>query len=354
MEIYIYKAECGDAFRITFLGNDQKHHHIFIDAGYERTFRNLISDDLNYIHDKNEVIDIWIISHIHDDHIGGAINYVNAIQKSLHRDIVKQWWYNPPRLPATGSNNNNTSVATSIGQGDDLTHYLSLSAKLPVVEFNNTLKPENIEGMNLIILSPGKAGLTDLYNKYELPEIKLERNEDAATDDATYVKPRDYQITVDEFDLEDWREDDNIDNGSSIAVLMEIDDHRSLWLADAFPSVIAMKLRDMGYNKKNRLNCDLVKVAHHGCDNNNSDDLYALIQCQHYLISADGRNKHALPNKKSLVRILKNSQRDLRLIYHFYFTYDDPVLRSIFKIDGPDIFDKLNFRMHFGTTGFNL
>ena len=46
-EIFFYQAECGDASRVRYFGNDGKYHNIFIDAGYRRTFKN-VKNQLTY------------------------------------------------------------------------------------------------------------------------------------------------------------------------------------------------------------------------------------------------------------------------------------------------------------------
>lgn len=92
-----------------------------------------------------------------------------------------------------------------------------------------------------------------------------------------------------------------------------------------------------------RLNCDWVKVTHHGSKGNNSDDLYDHIVCSNYLFSVDGENKHYLPNKEAIARILRNKNRNIiKQPYSFYFTYDNPTLRRIFAVDGDRVFKTLN------------
>ena len=56
MEIKFFQAECGDAASIRFLGNDNKYHNIFIDAGYERTFRHALETKIQERIKKNEKI----------------------------------------------------------------------------------------------------------------------------------------------------------------------------------------------------------------------------------------------------------------------------------------------------------
>ena len=77
MEITFYQSECGDSAKISFEGSDDKLHHFFIDSGFERTFKNVIRNDIEEIIRKGEKIDLWSISHIHDDHIGGIKKYID-------------------------------------------------------------------------------------------------------------------------------------------------------------------------------------------------------------------------------------------------------------------------------------
>lgn len=46
MEVYFYQTECGDASRIRFLGEDGKYHNLFIDAGFRRTFRDILKKEV--------------------------------------------------------------------------------------------------------------------------------------------------------------------------------------------------------------------------------------------------------------------------------------------------------------------
>jgi len=114
MEIKFFQAECGDAASIRFLGNDNKYHNIFIDAGYERTFRHALETEIQESIKKNEQIDLWIISHIHDDHIGGIIKYIDTINNGEFKDIVNQYLYNPPRIYDFKKSSNNPSKIVSI------------------------------------------------------------------------------------------------------------------------------------------------------------------------------------------------------------------------------------------------
>lgn len=352
--IYFYKAECGDAARIRYLGNDGEYHNVFIDSGYRRTFKNIISRHIKEIQTNEEAIDLWIISHIHDDHIGGIEQYLKQIEIGQSLDTVESWFYNSPRK-SNGSIKEGlvaVSGAKSIRQGDILSQYLEKKGKLPKKDIVFGLEPIDFCGMKLFVLSPSLNKLEKLRDKYESdPELPFERQEGEAISEAKAVVQDDYHIHLKDFNLSDWKEDSSIENGSSISILTEYNSKRVLWLADSHPSDIVDSLRELGYTESNRILCEWVKVTHHGSKANNSDELYSLINCENYLFSADGKNKHKLPTKESIARILRNENRDMNSTYNIYFTHDNEVLRSIFSNDNDSIFKELNFNIHFQKEG---
>ncbi|AMP98694.1 hypothetical protein AY601_1782 [Pedobacter cryoconitis] len=346
MEVHFYRCGCADAARISFLDERHKPCHVFIDAGVERSFRQVLSDEISAIASRGERISLWIISHIHDDHIGGAIGYVNAIKANLLPDIVEKWWYNSPRLLPKVSDSINKLVGypSSIRQGDQLTEYLNAHTTwgpTPVVSGSQLFE---ISGLKIKVLSPGAESLRRLQEKYKHTSVPLEWNEEQQTSEATASPMRDYHLTVAELLQVSTKEDNNIENGSSIGILTDYPNCKILWLADSHPDVVSESLISLGYSEKNPLVCDWVKISHHGSAANNSPALYRMIRCSNYVISVTGENAHGLPNKAALVNILKARQQPKIQQYNFYFTHDDSVLRSIFSVDGDKIFDDLNFK----------
>jgi beta-lactamase superfamily II metal-dependent hydrolase len=345
MNIYFYQAECGDAARIRFIGADSKPHNIFIDFGFDRTFRHVLAEQIESLYQSGEIIDLAIISHIHSDHIGGALAFTNAVVDGEFIDSVQRWFYNLPRTPS--SRNNNLSLiseAKSISEGDRLVKYLASKNKLPQKDITTTSPVIDFHGMMLTVLSPNPQKLEQLRKKYGADSKNpLEEIEGASISEAKAPPPYDYHIPLTSFDLTKWEEDKSIENGSSIAVLTEFHNKKVLWLADAHPSIIAKSLQQLGFTKSNPIVCEYVKVTHHGSKGNNSDELYSLIRCSNYIISANGENNSALPTKECISRILRNPNRPLDLHYNFYFTYDNSTLRNIFEVDGSQVFEQLNF-----------
>lgn len=347
MEVYFYPTGCGDAARMSFCGEQGDNYHIFIDGGFERTYRQLLEEEIRKIDLEQERIKLWIISHIHDDHIGGALSYIDALETDSAPDIVDQWWFQAPRpaKPMALKQPSSISEATSIRQGDRLTAYLSGRG---VYENNDIICGSVIwiESLKITILSPGLQQLNNLRRKYADSSIPLEQTEIGNISEAKAAIPNDHYLTAEELWDRPFTQDQNIENGSSIAILTDYHDFKILWLADAHPTVIHKSLREMGYSKSSPLICDWVKVSHHGSSANNSSELFSLITCSNYVFSVNGSNTHGLPNKGAIINILK-SRKNQDEQYHFHFTHDDPTLRSIFSSDGELVFERLNFRLHF-------
>lgn len=350
MTVNFFQAECGDASCIRFLGNDNKYHNVFIDSGYERTFRHVLENEIRNIVAKNETIDLWIISHIHDDHIGGVIKYIDTIKTGEHNDIVNQYFYNPPRIYDFKKSAKNISEFVSIGQGDLFYEYLKSNNKLLDYDITNSIEPIDLYGLKLTVLSPTSNKLHSLRSKYPLDSNKsLKKEEDEKISEAVALKQNDYKTLINDFDFDKWEEDNSVENGSSISVLIEYNNKKTLWLADAHPSDIVTSLTKMGFNNKNKLVCDWVKVTHHGSKGNNSDDLFNLIECNNYLFSVNGENKHNLPSKECIARILRNKERSAISKYKLYFTYDNETLRNIFKMENEVVFKEYNFEIIYST-----
>ncbi len=348
MNVNFFKAECGDAASIRYLGTDGIFHNIFIDSGYGRTFRFVLEEEIKKIIDLGEIIDLWIISHIHDDHIGGILKYIETIKSGEYPDIVNQFFYNPPRRYKFDALAYDSSDATSIQQGDSLYEYLKSNNKLLDFDLVDTLIPIDLYGLKISLLSPSPEKLAALRTKYPLEidnEFEKEENED--TSEAVSTGQNDYDKSFEDFDFKLWQEDLSIENGSSISFITEFENSRILWLADSHSSDILYALKRLGITETLKINCDLVKVSHHGSSGNNSQELYSHIECSNYIFSVNGENRHNLPSKECIAQILKVPNRDISVKYFFYFTYYNEILKSIFSSESAEIFVKYNFDTHF-------
>lgn len=349
MKITFFAADCGDAALIKYKCIDGNNRNILIDSGYERTFDNILASEFHSLREKKEFIHLWLISHIHDDHIGGVVAYIKSLEGDNTKDIVNSWIYNFPReyVDMFGTNAEVTT-ALSIGQGDVLSNYIRTQDRHHS-EVTNNENTFDIFGLRIEFLSPHPKQIQSLRAKYKRG-IPLEPIEGFSVSLASGSGQNDYWTTIDSFNLNSFKEDVSIENGSSISMILSYGNLKIVWLTDSFPSTVIDKLNKMGYSKTNRLKCNLVKICHHGSKYNNSVALFELLDCANFVFSTNGENIHFLPHKACISMLLRNPSRNVNDKYHIYFTHDNNTLRSIFAVDGKDVFKKWNFEVHYSNT----
>lgn len=186
-------------------------------------------------------------------------------------------------------------------------------------------------GARVWILSPTGEGLTRLFQVWEayLKERELEemlavRGVGPMTagealvpgfvqslmlwDREPFEKPlkgreEDLARPIEELARRDFQEDTSVANHSSIALLFEYAGRRLLLAGDAYPSVLAEGLKEMGYSPRCPLKLDAFKLAHHGSRANTSRELLDLVDCSRYLISTSGA-RFGHPDKECLARVI--------------------------------------------------
>lgn len=333
MRLFCYKAKCGDAFHLQYEGESGRCRNIFLDMGYSKTYTQVLKGVISNFIETSEQIDALFLSHIHDDHIGGASRFIKDIQKGcIWRNVVCRWIYNPPRkYEVEQASDNKNGVLCSIVSGDKIYEYIHSYSPLDMCDVTEGMS-FSIDGMTITILSPDECKLNLLREKYSNYRPLCKSETDEVSVEAGNVAD-DYATLLNDFNAECFQEDMSIENASSIAALFEREGKRVLWLSDSVPSVIMHSLYKLGYSETNKLHCDAVLLSHHGSVANNSLALFKMIQCEKYIISADGINRHCLPNKETIARIISASSK---LPIKLYFNYDDGRLVRMFKADAPD------------------
>lgn len=317
----IFQVNAGDCISLKYKGNDEKFHNIFIDCGYSGTFDRTLNNEIIDIKCKKERIDLFILTHTHQDHIGGITKF---IKKYGQDDIVDRFWFNGGRLLL----NTETSNKVSVNQGYELEKYLIKTGKQNNQKIIYGIEDQKIFGAKIKIVGPRVEDLDKFlksWNKdYSIFSEKITTN------------MCDWNMEIADFDLDKFEEDGDDDNKSSIAIIFEINydkknSKKVLFLGDSSPNVIAKNLSDMGYSKENRLKLDYVKLSHHASKGNTSDDLLNVIDCNRFIISTNGTNRDKFPHKETLARILRHPLRDKKEKVEFIFNYDTVEIRNIFK-----------------------
>lgn len=330
MEFKFLSVGCGDCIHIRFMGDDGKTHHILVDGGVEggNIYPETLRAEIRTIIEQEEIIDLWIITHIDDDHIGGILRFIrdDSLLSQVNLSSTCFWFNSAPFDYDTGIKESNLK---STRQGIRLRDFLASRSSLQE-DITDEYTPNIFFGLQMIILSPSRANLGKLYDKWGRNEVKIRKGEVSARK----VSGRDdYGKKIAEFDLKDMTEDASEENGSSIVILIEYNKHKFLLTADSHPSVISAALKKLGYapEEGKRLGLTFMQVAHHGSKFNTNDELLQLVSCQDFVFSGDAINKHNLPNKETIARILKNiTDRPVR----FYLTHKNDKTTSIFRVDG--------------------
>lgn len=332
MRLVCYKAMCGDAFHLRFVGDSGKPRNIFLDMGHPKTYSTVLKDVVRNLIGKSEHIDALFLSHIHDDHIGGTSKFIKDIQKDDNlKNVVTRWVYNVPRMYAVDRENDNSSgVLCGIVSGDRV--YEHILAVKPS-DLNDVVAGQymDIDGMKVTVVSPDTERLNQLRDKYSNKRPLCKSETDEVSVEAGYVQD-DYIVPLKDFSTGNFQEDTSIENASSIAAIFEFEGKRLMWLSDSVPSVIIKSLLKLGYSETDKIHCDAVLLSHHGSAANNSFDLFRMISSDKYIISADGYNRHCLPNKEVVARLVAAS---VVLPVSVYFNYCDGRLCRMFKSDEP-------------------
>lgn len=343
MNIKFLKAYNGDSIHISFK-EGSKTRNILIDGGTPATYIHKnnkgkivpgeLKDTIDLIKEKNEIIDLLILTHVDDDHIGGVLkwfeNDVNAYS------LIGKVWFNSGRIISEYFNkkeikenlivfNPTETTNTSIGQGVIFEDYIDKKGIWDRKIIRNNVNFEYI-GLDFKILSPSPDKLRLLLKKWEeeYPESIYTATEN------------DYDRTISEHIKKDkFKEDIKEHNGSSIAIVITYNKKNIVFLGDAHPTVVVNSLKHFKYTSEKPLNAELVKISHHGSKANNNPEMLSLINTKKYIISTNG-DRHGHPDKQFLGRLASiNSECEI------YFNYPEQI-ETIFLVQ--DYKDFPNFK----------
>jgi len=313
MRIKILPAFHGDSIIISF-ESDGTTKHILIDGGPSAAYRCVLKNELKKIQDNEESIELLIITHIDDDHIGGIIKLFEY--DDIDKNIIKKIWFNSGNILSKEfsktENEKREIQITDIGdvsksykQGITLEkEILKYGWKQEIIKTGNE---NNISGVKIKVLTPSKETLRELNNNWQKEGDKKVKM--AATGN-------DHSLSIDKLLENAFVEHTTLQNKSSISFIIEFDDKKILMLGDAISSEIIKGLKLLGYSENNKIVTNFVKLPHHGSKYNLSYELLKMIECDNFIVSTDG-TRHCLPDKETFARIITYYPEPINLFFNY-------------------------------------
>lgn len=261
----------GECIRIRFLGDSGKFRNLVVDSGptcHGQVFRELYRQILR----DGEQIDMLVITHYDDDHIGGILQLTQMDSKLQ----ISQVYFNAV----------DGSVATgnlTAAQNQRLFHHL-LAADGAI--HSSALRGQKIhlDGAVITVIAPGEEELRQAKAEMEKAERQL-----------PLAGSSDWRLPLDTLQKQPYpAADASISNRASIAFCLEYQNQRFLFTGDAPAKSLTEGLGTVQQ-------FDLVKLPHHGSSRNLSEQLLQFLDCYDFLICADGSTH---PNKLTIAKLL--------------------------------------------------
>jgi CHAT domain len=312
-DIDMLPASHGDALWIEY-GDSAATHRWLIDCGTQATARHLLArvDD---IPEHERTLELFVMSHIDADHIGGAIPFLNAVKRGLCLGDV---WFNGWRHLSGQLGARQGEMFSSAIQDLALPWNAWRDGEVIAVDGGDLPTKTLPGGMKLTLLSPMPAQLKKLAPVWarELKRYGLEPG--GRMDYSRFLRGTPSTSTdVDALAGETFTEDAGAPNGSSIALLAEFGGAAALFGADAYPSVLAASIQRLLQQRGlSVLRLDAFKLAHHGSKNNLSNELLRLLDCRRYLMSSNG-DHFGHPDRQAVARVIKHGGKDPLLYFNY-------------------------------------
>ena len=272
--------------------------------------------------DGKRHIDLFVVSHIDHDHIGGARRLLGDDELGLSFDDI---WFNAPPRPRTRGVAEGQSLADILGGGDKALPWNVAWSGQPVstpadgggVELTGPRLPK------ITLLSPTPDRLADLYRVWAKELERLHRKERDPAEREPGVT-RGELPSIEALAARVTPTDKAVSNGSSIALLLEHKGASVLLSADAFPTVLVPALAAMASRRgiAGPLPIDAIKLSHHGSRANVTQDLLRAVDARHFVFSTNN-SYFQHPNAEAVARVIVGGGKPT-----LWFNYDTPSNRQ--------------------------
>lgn len=237
--------------------------------------------------DGHRHIDLFVVTHIDHDHIGGAGRLL--ADRSLKLNFGDVWFNAPGERRVRGVKEGQALAETLGAPGIVLPWNRAFGGGHAVTPDGQFTEVATGRGApRLTLLSPTPERLTRLFKVWERELTKLDKTPERKA-------PKPLPRAVFDPDLaalanKATANDRAVANGSSIALLLEHRGASVLLAADAFAPVLAPALKAMAQHRGTTLplQLDAFKLSHHGSQGNITSELFACLQARHHVVSTNG------------------------------------------------------------------
>lgn len=290
LKIHVIDATHGDCLLLDF-----DHSKILIDCG-PKSFkaRRDVLANIEKILGENSVIDIAIVTHNDDDHIGGfeflldtSIKINTIVFNSLQDipDIIK-----------------NSQKQISYNQDNALKQRLLAERGIKTLCLTRDSSPLIINDITLTAITPTAEALECMLNDANAQkerEEKKRRQKQISSSKTEEIKPKEALQKI-QSGQDVFVKDPSITNKSSIGLVIQYGSFSGLFLGDAHAEDVIEGLNILGFNNHQ---FDVVKISHHGSERNTNIESLSLLGKTDYILCANNE-KHYHPNNMTLARIL--------------------------------------------------
>jgi beta-lactamase superfamily II metal-dependent hydrolase len=327
----------GDCLVLTW-GEEGDLRHAVIDGGRAKAY-DALKLELRAMAEKQESLELFVLTHIDADHIEGALRFVEDEDLPLAPKVV---WYNGfdqmSQLQSFGEKQGDRYSEALAG----LEWPLNKGFDRGIVSIETA--PEHIEiaGLKIKLLSPDwkhLAAMRSRWAEWRTEEAaRRERAKEASAEGVVAMGPTPMPRVL---NVEELAEPGVIDreppNGSSIAFIAEYAGRRMLLAGDAHPDLLETQLAALAEAEGGRYPIEIFKVSHHGSKKNTTRGLVERLDCRRFALSTNG-NRHGHPNPEAIARLLKYGPRSLKRLYFNFRTrwtepWQDQKLQEAYRYD---------------------
>ncbi len=335
------KAGNGDCIWITI----DESINILIDGGFTKTYKDKIKSKVEKLRQNNQKLDLVVLTHYDNDHIGGISKLIEEESKYKSETIIKEIWFNAfeyAKFPIKDEDDNlsaTNQMKHKTGANQELKFEKFIKDIKPYIEYGDLISIDKIkkpiEKDNMVILSPYTD--KDYKSNKDIKITLLSPNNDKLNDckkknyekKKTGKKERDWDKSFDyllknEIEYKENHPnpqdflDSSITNGSSIAFILEYREKKYLFLGDAHIDLVIDSLKKLK-SQSYPLIFDFVKLSHHGSKNNINREFLSLFRTNQFVLLANGNKSHWHPDKETLVLILdyyQNTKEKIKFIFN--------------------------------------